>query len=355
MLWYVARRCLWAGFASVIILTVTFLLMELVPNQQLQQAEFAAAASGADVETVMQSERAQLGLDQSRWERYTAFMTNVFEGDWGWSRHYDQPVYDVMVERLPYSMMYGVPAIVISTILGTVIGLYSAVNQYTKKDYAATFFAFFGVSIPNFWFGIVLAVVFGSMLGWFPLGFTPEQAQSASGDLVWLQTAGDGHPAFIRESFEGKRYVGVLSPGNIKQLVLPTIVLTTGAIASVMRYSRAEALEYVDAEFVKTAKSKGVKTRTIVAKHIFKPASVPLMTIFVGRILGIVLVGSLVIEIVFSINGYGLAAYYALRTDDTDLVAITILLPTFVTIVGNLIEDISYAWLDPRIELGDRS
>jgi len=354
MKWYIARRVVWAAFATAVIMTITFLLLTLVPNDQLQQAEYQAAVDGVDIETAVQAERERLGLDRPLHVRYMDFMSNVFQGDWGWSKEYERPVYDLIVERAPYSLMYGVPAILLSTVIGAAIGLYSAVNQYTKKDYAATFAAFFGISIPNFWFGIVLLVIFGGWLGWVEIGWTPELAQSANRNLVWLDTADSSHPAFIRQNFEGQRYVGILSPANLKQLILPTFVLMTGAIASVMRFARAEALEYVDAEFVKTAKAKGVSPRTITAKHIFRPASIPLMTILVGRILGLVLFGSYLVEIVFGIPGIGLASFQAIIRQDTDLVAITILLPTFVAILGNLIEDVAYGILDPRIDFTDR-
>lgn len=354
MKWYLIRRTLWAVVASFIILTITFVLMDQVPNQQLLQAEFQAAVEGGDAETAVQAEKERLGLDRPFHERYVDFVTNVVQGDWGWSYEYNQPVTDVVRETVPYSLLYGIPAILLSTVIGTVIGLYSAVNQYTKKDYAATFVAFFGISIPNFWFGIVLLVVFGSWLGWVPLNWEHELPKAADGSWTLLETTDDSHPAFIRTEFEGTRYVGILSPANLKQLVLPTFVLMTGAIASVMRYARAEALEYVDADFVKTAKAKGVSNWAIVAKHIFRPASIPLMTILVGRILGLVLFGSYLIEVVFGIPGIGLASFEAIIRRDTDLVAITILIPTFVAIIGNLVEDVMYAVLDPRIDYGDR-
>ncbi|WP_246999149.1 ABC transporter permease [Halosolutus gelatinilyticus] len=354
MKWYIIRRTLWAGFASFLILTITFVLMDQVPNQQIMEAEFRAAVDGVDVETAVQAEKERLGLNRPFHERYIDFMTNVFQGNWGWSYEYDQPVVDVVRETVPYSLLYGVPAVVLSTIIGTAIGLYSAVNQYTKKDYAATFAAFFGISVPNFWFGIVLLVVFGSWLGWVDIGWNAALPKAADGSWTLLETVDDSHPAFVRQEFSGERYVGILSPANLKQLVLPTFVLMTGAIASVMRYARAEALEYVDADFVKTAKSKGVSNWAIVVKHIFRPASIPLLTILVGKILGLVLAGSYLIEVVFGIPGIGLASFEAIIRQDTDLVAITILLPTFVAIVGNLVEDIMYAILDPRIDYGDR-
>ncbi len=354
MKWYVLRRVLWAGVATFVIFTVTFLLMDLVPNQQVLAAEWQAAQQGVDIQEAVQAEKERLGIAAPLHERYVDFLVNMVQGNWGWSYQYNQPVWKVVTQTVPYSLMYGAPAIVLSTVLGAVIGLYSAVNQYTKKDYAATFVAFFGISIPNFWFGIILLVVFGSWLGWVPIGYNEAIPKTANGNWTLLEKAGSGHPAFIGQQFEGKRYVGVLSPTNLKQLILPTLVLMTGAIASVMRFARAEALEYVNAEFVKTAKSKGVSDWQIVAKHIFRPASVPLMTIFVGRILGLVLFGSYLIEVVFGIPGLGLASYNAIISQDTDLVMITVVIPTFIAIVGNLMEDIMYVVMDPRINYGDR-
>jgi peptide/nickel transport system permease protein len=340
--------------ATLVILTITFLLMNLVPNQQVMAAEFQAAQEGVSVEQAVQAARERVGIAAPIHERYVDFLTNVFEGDWGWSYEYNAPVKEVIFQQAPYSLMYGLPAILISTVIGTAIGLYSSVNQYTKKDYAATFGAFFGISIPNFWFGIVLLVIFGSFLGWVPIGFNAKMAQDAAGNLVWLQEATSAHPAFIGQTFEGTRQVGILSPGNLTQLILPTFVVMTGAIASVMRFARAEALEYVDAEFVKTAKAKGVSSRSIVLKHIFRPAAIPLTTILVGRILGLVLFGSYVTEVVFGIPGIGLASFNAIITQDTNLVLITVLIPTFLVIVGNLVEDLLYVVLDPRIDYGDR-
>jgi peptide/nickel transport system permease protein len=354
MKWYVARRLAWTGVSTLVILTVTFVLMDLVPNQRVLEAQFQAAQQGVDVETAVQAERERLGLDRPLYVRYLDFLGSVLQLEWGWSYEYNQPVREVIVQKAPYSLMYGLPAVVVSTVLGVAIGLYSAVNQYTKRDYVATFGAFFGISIPNFWFGIVLLVIFGSVLGWVEIGFTPQLAQNAAGNIVWLDTATASHPAFIGEEVDGPKRVGILSPANLKQLLLPTFVVMTGAIASVMRFARAEALEYVDADFVKTAKAKGVSNWGIVLKHVFRPAAVPLTTIVVGRILGLVLFGAYVTELVFGIPGIGLAAFRAVLTQDSNLVMITVLLPTFLVVFGNLLEDIIYVLIDPRIDYGDR-
>lgn len=354
MKWYIIRRLLWAVVATFIILTITFILMDVVPDQNLMEAEVQALLEGKDPEEAVKAAEERRGLDRPVHVRYVDYLANMVQGNWGWSHEQQQPVREVIISKAPYSLMYAGPAIILSTLLGTIIGLYSAVNQHTKRDYVATFGAFFGISIPDWWFGIILLVIFGTGLGWIDVGWNHYLPQTANGNWVWLDMATSDHPAFAGQEFEGQRRIGILSPANLKQLILPTFVLMTGAIASVMRYARAEALEYIDADFVKTAKSKGVSGRTIVVKHIFRPASIPLMTIFVGRLLALVLAGSFLIEIVFGIPGIGLAGYRALIAQDHDLVMATILIPTFLAVFGNLLEDLMYVVLDPRIGYGDR-
>lgn len=359
MKWYIAKRVAWAGVATLIILTIGFILMDVVPDQNLQQVEFQAQQDpDGDAEEAVQAFEERQGIAGPAHERYVSFLINFFQGDWGWSDQYQQPVTDTVIETLPYSMMYGVPAIIVSTVLGLIIGLYSAVNQYTKTDYAATFFAFFGLSIPNWWFAIVLLVIFGTFLGWVDIGFNHRLAQDAEGSLTWLETVDTDesfHPAFIGDDVEGETYVGILSPANLKQLILPMFVSMTAGVAAMMRYARTEALEYVNAEFVKTAKSKGVSDWQIVARHILRPAAVPLSTILVGRFLGLFLTGSYLIEVVFGIPGLGLASFEAIIEQDQDLVLATLLVPTFFVLIGNLLQDIAYVILDPRISYGDRT
>jgi peptide/nickel transport system permease protein len=329
---YIVKRFLWAGAATFLILTVTFVLMYLTPNANVLELEFYAAQSGADPELARQAAEEARGLDRPFHEQYLDFMGNMLTLNWGWSETRSQTVMDALTDAIPYSMMYGVPAVLISTVAGLAIGLYSATHQYTKTDYVATFFAFFGISIPNFWFAIILLVLFGSVLGWVDILFDPQAAKV------------NGRFAFS----------AVLSWPNVKQLILPILVLTTTSIAGMMRYSRAEALEYVEAEFVKTARAKGVGPRAILTKHIFRPAAVPLATILVGDLLGIIFVGSYLIEVVFGIPGLGLLSYNAIVNQDTALVFGTVFVPVFIAIIGSLAQDIAYVVLDPRIDYGDR-
>jgi peptide/nickel transport system permease protein len=319
---YIGKRIAWAVVASFLILTVTFVLLRITPNPQLASVQLEAAQAGADAEEAVEAYRVQRGLDEPLYVQYFDYLKNMATLNWGWSETNSMPVTQAIAEAIPYSLMYAVPSLVLSTVLGLVIGLYSATHQYTKKDYAATFFAFFGLSIPDFWFAIILLVIFGSFLNWVPILFDPN--------------------------------VAAFSFVNARQLVLPVVVLTLSSIAGLMRYSRAEALEYVEAEFVKTARAKGVSERRVLYRHIFRPASVPLATILVGDLLTIVLASSYLIEVVFGIPGLGKLSFDAIVNQDTELVLGTVLVPAFLVIISNLAQDIAYTVLDPRIDYGDR-
>ena len=322
MRWYVTRRLLWTVFATYVILSLTWGLLVIAPDQGMAQLQFQVASSGGSAETAAEAYREARGLDRPMWERYTSYMTNMVTLNWGWSDTRSQTVIEALSQAIPYTSLYSVPTTLLSIVVGVSIGLYSATHQYTRTDYAATFFAFFGYAIPNFWFAIILLLVFGVQLGWFPVLFEPD--------------------------------ISFFSVAMAKQLVLPVVVLTTGTIAGIMRYSRAEALEYVQADFVKTAKAKGADERRILFRHILRPAAVPLVTILVGDILIIFLAASVLVEVVFGIPGLGQLSYQALISQDTALVLGTTLVFTFIAIVGNLLQDISYTILDPRIDYGDR-
>lgn len=322
MAWYITRRVLWSVLAVWVILTITFGLIYVTPDAGLADFQFQMSMAGSDPDEAAAIYERIRGTDRPAFEQYRDYMMNFVTFNWGWSNMRSQTVMDVLQTAYPYSLMYGVPSVIISTVLGLFIGLYSATHQYTRADYAATFFAFFGLSIPNFWFAIILLVIFGVFLGWVP---------------IYYRT---GVPTWSLE--------------NARQLILPVIVLTTASIAGMMRYARAEALEYVNATFVKTAKAKGASSRTILYKHIFRPAAVPLSTILVSDLLSIIFVAAYLVEVVFAIPGLGYVSYQAIINRDTSVVLATVLIPAFIAILGNLMQDIIYTVLDPRIDFDDR-
>ncbi|MFB6173817.1 MAG: ABC transporter permease [Halobacteriales archaeon] len=323
--WYVGRRVLWAVFVTFVTLSITWGFLVLTPDPQAQQLAFQAAQQGGDVEAAQSAAESfsTCGGERSYLDCYATYMGNMATLNWGWSDSRSQPVIQAILDAWPYSLMYAVPSILISTVLGLLIGFYSAVNQYTAKDNVATFFAFFGYSIPNFWFGIVLLVVVGAWLELVPILYDPN--------------------------------VPVFSVRNVQQNFLPVLVLTTGGMAGLMRYSRAQALEYVSAEFVKTARAKGADENRILFRHILRPALAPLATILVGDLLGILLAASYLVEVVFGIPGLGQLGFNAIIAQDTALVLGTSLVPVFIAVIGNLLQDIAYTVLDPRIDYDDRT
>lgn len=334
MRWYVIRRLGWAIFATWLALSITFGLLTISPNSGEMQAAFQAASQGGDVEAAQDIYRQTRGLDKPVAARYVDFVLNMFTLNWGWSTTRSEPVIDAIGSAWPYSVQYILPSTIIAVLAGYAIGLYSALHQYTVTDYLGTFVAFFGISIPNFWFAIMLILVAGVWL----------QDQSVFG----ISLAAVAPPTFYDTS------VPLFSWRNVHQLVLPVIVVSTGAVAGQMRYSRAQALEYVHSDFVKTARAKGASDWRILIRHVLRVALVPLATILVADVLAILFAGAFITEFIFQIPGIGLMGYKAIINGDTPLIMATTLIPVFIAITGNLLQDLAYVWLDPRIDYGDR-
>ena len=319
---YVAARTIWAAIVSFIIVTVTFLLLALAPNPSISQAATQAALEGGDPTTAVEQQEQLRGLDQPLYVRYMDFIQGVYTLEWGWSQNRAQPVTEALWEGIYYTAQYSIPWTILTLIIGPLVGLYSAANMYSWKDHLATGFAFFGWAIPNFFFGIILLVIFGVWLQWFPIQYDPS--------------------------------VPVFSLANAHQLFLPVFVLVTGSIGAVMRVSRNESAEFQNADFMKTAKAKGVSPTRAYAYHVMRPTMVPLSTTIVSQLLVIFLGSSLLIEIVFGIPGLGRVTFDALINQDTNLVLGATLLFTFIAVVGNLIEDLVFTIMDPRISFDDR-
>jgi peptide/nickel transport system permease protein len=316
-------------------LTVTFGLVVEYQYSQADTAAAGAAAAGNDPDAARQAYLEDRGLDRPIHVQYTDFISGLLTFDWGYSTTYSQPVSEVILDGWPYSAQYIIPSILLSALAGYGIGLYTAMHQHEPSDYIGSFIAYFGVSIPNFWFAIVLILVFG----------------------VWLRSASlfGIDLSVLSVSTYYQSGVGWFTLENAKQLILPTIVVSTASVAGQMRYSRAQALEYVHAPFVKTARAKGASDRHILVRHVLRVALVPLSTILVADVLAILFAGSFIVEFIFQIPGLGLRAYKGIINNDPDLVLVAFLIPTFIAIVGNLLQDIAYVALDPRIDYEDRT
>jgi peptide/nickel transport system permease protein len=305
-----------------VIVSITWGLLAASPDPQVSQAATQAALQGGNPAEAQERARELRGLDAPLYQRYIDYVTGVYTLDWGWSQTRNQPVTEAILDALYYTIQYSIPWTVLVVLLGPLVGLYSSANQYSWKDHAATGFAFFGYAIPNFFFGIILLLIFGVQLGWIPVIYNTD--------------------------------VPVFSVANAIQLAMPVFVLVTGSIGAVMRVSRNESSEFMQADFVKTAKAKGVSQLRIYGRHVLRPTMVPLSTTIVGYLLFLFVGSSLLVEVVFSIPGLGRLLYRAIIAQDTSVVLGTTLFFTFVATVGNLIQDLVYTVLDPRINFDDR-
>jgi peptide/nickel transport system permease protein len=305
-----------------IIVTIAFLLISFSPNPEIQDAVRSASLQGENPAEARERIKELRGLDQPLHERYLDFMQNVYTLEWGWSDSRNQPVEEALLESVYYTAQYSIPWTILTVLIGPLVGLYSAANMYSWKDHAATGFAFAGWAMPNFFFAIILLLVFGIWLEWIPITYNTDAA--------------------------------VFSLENARQLFFPVFVLVTGSIAATMRVARNESAEFINADFMKTAKAKGVSPFRAYAYHVMRPTLVPLSTTLVGQLLAVFLGSSLLVEFVFSIPGLGRTTFDALVAQDTNLVLGSVLIFTFIGVVGNLLEDLVFTVLDPRISYDDR-
>lgn len=319
---YIAARVAYALFVSIIIVTIAFLLLYFSPNPNIQEAATQAALEGGDPQEEIERQEQLRGLDQPMYVQYWDFIENVYTLNWGWSESRSEPVTSAMISGIYYTAQYSVPWTILTITIGPLIGVYSASRMYSWKDHLATGFAFFGLAIPNFFFGLILLITLGVGLGWIPI------------------TYNTGVPVFSVE--------------NAIQLAAPVFVLVTGSIGGIMRVSRNESAEFMNSDFMKTAKAKGVSPTRAYTYHVMRPTMVPLTTTMVSSLLAIFIGSSVLIEVVFSIPGLGRILFNGVIAQDTNLVLGSLLVFTFVSVVGNLIEDLVFAVMDPRISYDDR-
>lgn len=314
---YILKRLLYAVIIAWGILTVTFVLVRVGPSSPADRYLANMTASGQDVSQIVEAIEARYGLDKPMYEQYIEYMGNLFQGKLGWSFSNSMPVIDLIKTHWIYSFQLILLSSIFAALLGVVVGIYSAVKQYTKTDYIATFFSFVGISLPNFWLGVMLILVFSVKLGLFK---------------TYYDT---GLPLF--------------SLDNLKALVLPVMTLGTGMLAGYVRYTRSAMLDNLRKGFVTTARAKGLPERTVIGKHVFRNALLPLVTIVMFDLGSIVFGGAYLTEIVFGIPGLGQISFNAIFANDYPVVVAVTLIGTSIVLLVNLVTDVAYTYLDPRI------
>jgi peptide/nickel transport system permease protein len=303
-----------------VITFVTFSLMHLAPGG------LSAVFIGARVR--LEEDRIAIirhyGLDQPFHIRYFRWLDRVLEGDLGYSLRFRRPVLEMIVERIPATLLLTIPSILVSLAVAVPVGVLSAVRQYSLGDNLATIGAFLFVSTPSFFLGIVAILIFSVWLEWLPI----------SG----MSTFGLHDPSPI-----------TLVVDYLRHLVIPGgIVLGLGYTAALLRYVRGSMLEVLRQEYIRTARAKGLSERVVTYTHALRNSLLPVVTIL-GMWVPFILGGAMIAEVISAWPGMGRLAVDAVFARDYPLVMGMLLLAAAMTVVGNLLADVSYALLDPRI------
>ena len=285
--------------------------------QQLLPGDPAIALAGEDRDpNVIAYLRAKFHLDEPLYMRYFYWANGVVHGDLGESVRIQKPVVDLIVEKLPVTLQLATMAIIIAVIIGVSAGILSAVMKDTAWDYCANVFALWGLSTPNFWLGILLIMLFAVKLGWLP----------ASGYV---------------SPFEDLR-------ANLAAMIMPAFVLGNAFAAVLMRHTRSAMLQVLSADYVRTARAKGLDERVVVLRHALRNALVPVITLGAlgfGELLG----GTVLTETVFTIPGFGKLIVDAVFNRDYSVVQGVVLFTATVYITLNLLADLAYFLVNPRM------
>jgi peptide/nickel transport system permease protein len=301
---YVAHRLLQAIPVLLGVSLLVFSMMHLLPGDPVMTMLGETVASS----DVIENSRQQLGLNDPLPVQYWRFLSHALQGDLGRSWRSNEPVTKVILEQLPATLQLTVTGLGLAILLGVLLGLLAAVHQNSPIDNASMVVALIGVSMPSFWLGLLLIFVFSVRLGWIP----------------------------------------ITGYGGGERLILPAFTLGLQASAIIARLVRSSVLETLSQDYVVTARAKGLAERMVLLRHALRNALIPVVTV-VGLQFGGLLGGAVVIESVFSRQGIGRVAVVAISGKDFPLVQGVVLFVATVYVLVNLVIDLLYAWLDPRI------
>ncbi len=317
---YILNRLLFAVPTLIAITVLVFLAIRLVPGDPVQNQIGLASDPAVSAQIKAQLTKSY-GLDQPLPVQYLKWLGHVVTGDWGESLFTHRPVLGEIVHRAPISLELLVLSMATSLIMATVVGVVAALRRGSGIDFGLMFFTALGISAPEFLVGTVLIYVFALKLGWF-------------------QAAG-----FARIEDDPLR--------NIKSLLLPGLSLGFARAALLTRLVRAEILETLGQDFIRTARAKGLRDRVVMTRHALRNAMLPVVTV-AGLQIGAVLGGSVIVESLFVLPGMGTYGINALQKRDYPAIEGFVLLIAVGFLLANLFVDIAYSWLDPRIRYGRR-
>lgn len=358
MIQYTVRRVIASIPVIFGVLFVTFILARMIPGDPCR-AILGERATVAACERFNEEK----GLNEPIPTQFAIYVADLARGDFGESLRFKRPITVILLERLPLTMELSLTAIVIAVSIGVPLGILSATRRNSIGDMLTMVFANIGVSMPVFWLGLMLAYVFALVLQDTPLALPPtgrlspgtiptpfyvvhEWQIAESGPLRALyQFIANMFIINAVISFDWETFVDAA-----RHMILPAAALSTIPMAIIARMTRSSMLEVLDLDYVRTARAKGVKWRGVIFKHAFRNALLPIVTI-VGLQLGLVLSGAVLTETVFNLAGVGRALFEAITARDFPIIQGFVIVISVGFVLINLLVDISYAYLDPRIRL----
>ncbi len=306
------------GQVAIVMLLISFFSFAII---DLAPGDISSMYLSPDMtEAEQQAVKEMLGLDKSMPEQYLAWLGEALKGNFGQSLAYKQPVMPMLTKRLPDTILLMGSSLLVSLVISVPLGLIAGYKKNTWIDNLISGFAYFGMSVPNFYFGMLLIILFSATLHWLP---------TSGMHTVGVNTAWD----------------------TFLHMIMPVMTMALGSMASKVRYVRANTIGQLSEEYVLAAKAKGTAPMTILFRHVLKNTLLPIITI-IGMNMASLVCGSFIIESVFGWPGIGSFAMEAIGKRDYPVIMAYIMLSGFILVMGNFIADILYSFADPRIKRG---
>ena len=322
MLKYILKRLLLSIPLVLGIVTATFFIARLAPGDPMDMYLEPQRQRQVDPE-VIELMRKRYGLDQPIHVQYVTWVKNVAKGDFGESFRHRRPVRAIVAEAVPYTLQLTILALLLDALFGISLGIVSAVKQYSKLDKTLTVGSLVVYAIPSFWLALMLIMVFSVNLGWFPTSQTRSM------------------------NYEDLTMIGKFLD-RMWHLALPVFVLGIAGAAGTARYMRSRLLEVLNEEYIVAARARGFRERTVIVKHALRNALIPIVTIY-GMSLPFLLGGATIIETIFAWPGMGRLTVSAVGGRDYPIIMATTTIAAVLTVLGNLLADVTYAAVDPRV------
>lgn len=324
---FIVKRLLISVVILIFVAFIIYVLMRCLPTSYLEQIarQKSMQPGSKSFEEWMQQLSATYGMDKGIIPGFISWCGKAIRGQFGDSWKWTVPVIDKFKDSVWISFVMGAISFVLELLIAIPLGVIAATKQYSKTDYTITVLALAGISLPTFFFASLLKLLFSVRLGWFDLG-----------GLV------------------GRNYEQLSAAGQFMDkahhLVLPIVTLTVISVGSLMRYTRTNMLEVLNADYIRTARAKGLSENKVIYHHAFRNTLIPLVTIIGGSLPGL-FSGALITETLFSIPGIGFVSYQSMVSGDIPFSMFYLVFLAILTLLGNLISDILYAVVDPRVRI----